>query len=388
VTEQKRVEEQLRQSQRLEAVGRLTGGIAHDFNNLLTVILGNAETLIESLADRQDARRLAEMSAMAAERGAELTGRLLAFARKQPLEPKLTNVNTLVSGMDGLLRRTLSETIDIHQALAADLWVTDIDPGQLEVALLNLAINARDAMPEGGHLTIETANTIIEDSYVGDTDTVSPGPYVLISVSDTGFGMTPDVLKRAFEPFFTTKDVGKGSGLGLSLVYGFVKQSNGHIKIYSETDVGTAVKMYFPRSHGKDHIKVGVADGTAITGGSEHILVVEDDPMVRNYLVDQLQALSYRVSSAAAGLEALEILRRQNDIDVLFTDVVMPGGMNGRELATAAAALRPEMKILFTSGYSENAITHHGRLDHGVHLLSKPYRRQDLAAKLRAVIDG
>jgi nitrogen-specific signal transduction histidine kinase len=377
----------LAQSERLSAIGQLTGGVAHDFNNLLTVILGNAELLKEQLADRQQLLTLAEMTATAATRGAELTNRLLAFARRQALEPQLVDINRLIAGMEGMLRRTLMEDIDIEMVRAGGLWLTEVDPGQLESALLNLAINARDAMPHGGHLTIETANAMLDDAYADEHHEVKSGQYVLVSVSDTGSGMPDEVAGRAFEPFFTTKQLGKGSGLGLSMVYGFVKQSGGHAKIYSEPGDGTTVKLYFPRRNGGgDPLPAPEPTGT-LTGGQEHLLVVEDNDLVRQYVISLLQGLGYRVTSAGSGPEAIHVLQQSTDIDLLFTDVVMPGGVNGRELAEIARQLRPGIRVLFTSGYTENAIVHHGRLDRGVHLLGKPYRRQELAAKVRKVLD-
>ncbi len=387
LTERREMDDRLRQSQKLEAIGQITGGVAHDFNNLLTVILGNADLLAEQLTDRQQLRMMAEMTATAAERGAELTARLLSFARRQALAPQPLNVNRLVKGMDGLLRRTLTEDIDIEIVQAGGLWVTSVDPGQLEVALLNLAINARDAMPGGGCLTIETANTKLDDAYARAHDEVSPGQYVMISVSDTGFGMPSEVVQRAFEPFFTTKEVGKGSGLGLSMVHGFVKQSGGHVKIYAESGEGTTVKLYFPRD--LVEMPTGDSDETVplIAGGRETILVVEDDALVREHLVSQLQDLGYDVAGASSGPEAMELLHRGERYDLLFTDIVMPGGMNGRQLADEALRVAPRMRVLFTSGYSDNAIVHHGRLDYGVQLLSKPYRRQELAQKVRDVLD-
>ena len=387
VTERRELTERLRQSQKLEAVGQLTGGVAHDFNNLLTVILGNSELLKEQLTDQQQLRMLAEMTNTAAERGAELTSRLLAFARRQALEPKLVDINRLVSGMEPMLRRTLSENIEIEMVRGGGLWASEVDPGQLESALLNMAINARDAMPEGGHLTIETANAMLDDIYARAHHEVSAGQYVLVSVSDTGAGMTADIAGQAFEPFFTTKQVGKGSGLGLSMVYGFVKQSGGHAKIYSEPGEGTTIKLYFPRALANGEKLYTLPGESAVTGGREHILVVEDDDLVRNHVISLLGGLGYRVTSTASGAEAMAELRRNVPIDLLFTDVIMPGGMNGRQLADAAQGLRPGLKVLFTSGYTENAIVHHGRLDHGVNLLGKPYRRQELAAKVRKVLD-
>ncbi|RUT28607.1 response regulator [Arsenicitalea aurantiaca] len=388
VTEARELENRLHQAQRLEAVGQLTGGVAHDFNNLLTVILGNAEMLVDSLSADQEQRLLAEMTRTAAERGAELTGRLLAFARRQALEPRVVNVNGLLSSMDPLLRRTLSEDIEIEFVRGAGLWETFVDAGQLEGAMLNLALNARDAMPGGGRLTIETANAHLDSTYADAHEDVSPGQYVMITVSDTGSGMDPFTLSQAFEPFFTTKDVGKGSGLGLSMVYGFIKQSNGHVKIYSEPGQGTAVRIYLPRAAAGDVDEAEKPRAIATTGGAEMILVVEDDELVRDYVQGQLRALGYRVHCVNDGPQALEALKQSAEFDLLFTDVVMPGGLNGRQLADAARALRPELPVLFTSGYTENAIVHHGRLDRGVQLLNKPYRRAELAAKIRQVLDG
>ncbi|MEX0730730.1 MAG: PAS domain S-box protein [Aquisalimonadaceae bacterium] len=386
-TERREMADRLRESQKLEAVGQLTGGVAHDFNNLLTVILGNAELLCEQLADRQQLRLLAEMTATAAQRGAELTNRLLAFARRQALEPRFIDINRLISGMENLLRRTLTEDIDIKIVRADGLWRVEVDPGQLEMAMLNLALNGRDAMPEGGHLTVETANAMLDSEYAANHVDVLPGPYAMVSVSDTGLGMTPDVAKRAFEPFFTTKQLGQGSGLGLSMVYGFVKQSGGHAMIYSEPGLGTTIRLYFPRvrTNGEDIYEKPLA--STVIGGNEHILVVEDDNLVRDHVTGLLRSLGYRITAAASGPDALDVLQQTPDIDLLFTDVVMPGGMNGGQLAELARNTRPGLKVLFTSGYTENAIVHHGRLDRGVHLLGKPYRRQELAAKVRKVLD-
>lgn len=386
ITQQRQVAEELRQAQKLEAVGQLTGGVAHDFNNLLTVILGNAELLTEELAGNAQLRALADMTASAASRGAELTNRLLAFARRQALEPQVLNVNRLVAGMEDLLRRTLHESIEIERVQAGGLWSVEADAGQLESAILNLALNARDAMPGGGRLTIETANAMLDDSYADNHREVKAGQYVLISLSDSGTGMPKDVARQAFEPFFTTKKDGQGSGLGLSMVYGFVKQSAGHIKIYSEVGEGTTIKLYFPRSRTGAALAVDAATSSPVDGGDEHILVVEDDALVRRHVATLLQGLGYQVTSAESGQHALAIIEAQADIDLLFTDVVMPGGINGRQLADRASTLRPGLKILFTSGYTENAIVHHGRLDPGVQLLSKPYRRQELAAKVRKVL--
>jgi PAS domain S-box-containing protein len=386
ISERQHLEAQLRQAQKLEAVGQLTGGVAHDFNNLLTVILGNAEFLSESLDDQEDLRDSAELIAQAAERGAELNYRLLAFSRKQALEPRTLDANNLIKGMETLLRRTLPESIDIEIIRASGLWKIEIDPGQLESALLNLALNARDAMPDGGRLTIETANAALDGNYVAKEHDVEAGEYVVIIVSDSGHGISPDALPRLFEPFFTTKEVGKGSGLGLSMVYGFVKQSGGHIRVYSEPGEGTSFKLYFPRLHAVDAPVRLDRFGREIAGGTETILVVEDDALVRQNVIVQLKALGYRVLDAPAGPQALDLLHRNPGIDLLFTDIIMPSGMNGRELADAARALRPGLKVLFTSGYTENAIVRHGRLDPGIELLNKPYRREQLAEKVRKVL--
>ncbi|PQO22922.1 hypothetical protein C2I36_10605 [Rhodobacteraceae bacterium WD3A24] len=388
VTERKMAEQRRRQSQKMEAIGQLTGGVSHDMNNLLTVILGNAEILSDELADRPRLLGMVDSTIAAAERGAQLTHRLLAFARQQPLVPKPVDVNTLVAGMESLLRRTLQVTIEVAFSLSDDLWISNVDPGQLELGLLNIALNAQDAMPDGGHLTIETANARLDRGYAASHIEVEPGEYVTIAISDTGSGMTPEVRDRAFDPFFTTKGSGKGTGLGLSMVYGLAKQSGGHAKIYSEPGEGTTVKLYLPRTEGGDAQVPEPLARPDIAGGDEHILVVEDDDSVRAHLTSLLRELGYRVTSAGKGPEALEILRQAPDIDLLFTDIVIPGGMNGRELAEAATALRPEMRVLFTSGYTENAIIHRGRLDEGLNFLGKPYRRQELARKLREVLDS
>lgn len=388
ITEHKLLEDRLQQAQKMETVGQLTGGVAHDFNNLLTIILGNAEILEDELREIPHLWKLAKMSLDAADRGAELTSRLLAFSRRQPLEPKVLDVAQLIQGMDGLLRRTLPENIDIETVRAGGLWRIEADAAQLELALLNLAVNARDAMPEGGSLTIEMANALLDDDYVAAEPDVRAGQYVVIVVSDTGHGIPPDMMSRIFEPFFTTKELGKGSGLGLSMVFGFVKQSGGHIRVYSEPGEGTSVKMYFPRCRTKQEHIVADRAGPQITGGTETILVVEDDGAVREYVIAQLEGLGYTVLQASTGAEASEILNRTSEIDLLFTDVVMPGGMGGRDLAETARTIRPDIKILFTSGYTENSIVHNGRLDPGIKLLSKPYRRDQLAAKVREALDN
>lgn len=386
VTQRLELEARLRQAQRLEAVGHLTGGVAHDFNNLLTVILGNADLMAEQLADQPALLRLAEITRTAAQRGAELTHRLLAFARRQPLQPQVVDVHQLLAGMDGLLRRALSEDIEIELVRGAGLWPALVDAAQLESAVLNLALNARDAMPGGGKLTLETANAWIDQAYADLHSEVQPGQYVMVSVSDSGSGIAAEHLARVFEPFFTTKGPGKGSGLGLSMVYGFVKQSQGHIKLYSEPGQGTTARLYLPRAGGAPEPAVApVAPGEAACHGAL-VLVVEDDDLVRRFAQDQLVSLGYGVVTAENGVQALEILRRRSDVALLFTDVVMPGGISGRQLAEQARSLHPRLKVLYTSGYTENAIVHQGRLDRGVQLLNKPYRRDELAGKVRAAL--
>jgi signal transduction histidine kinase len=379
----------LLQSQRLEAVGQLTGGVAHDFNNLLTVVLGNAEILAEQSADDPFKRELAQMIGAAAQRGAELTKQLLAFARKQALAPSAVDVNQLVAAMDPLLRRTLGEHIDIELVRGAGLWPAMVDPGQLENAILNLCLNARDAMPRGGHLTVETANAALDRAYAEAHPDVAPGQYVMVAVSDTGTGIAPEHLQKVFEPFFTTKEKGKGTGLGLAMVYGFVKQSAGHVSVYSELGHGTTLKLYLPRANGaggaEPRSTLAAAEAPAARG-AETVLVVEDDELVRRYACGELRALGYTVLDADSGAAALAVIERRGDIDLLFTDVVMPGGLSGRELADAAARLRPALKVLYTSGYTENAIVHHGRLDAGVMLLAKPYRRAELAKAVREAL--
>ncbi|MBN1240364.1 MAG: PAS domain-containing protein [Gammaproteobacteria bacterium] len=386
--QERRTAETLSQSRRLQAIGELTGGVAHDFNNLLTVILGNAELLMEHLRNDASARPLAASISKGAQRGAELTQRLLAFARRQALAPKPTDVGKLISSMDELLRRALGAHVAIRYAAAEDAWPALVDPGQLENALLNLCINARDAMPDGGRLTVEVANATLDGASAERWHDVEAGDYVMICVSDTGTGIAPDDLPRVFEPFFTTKQKGKGTGLGLSMVYGFAKQSQGHVNVTSEVGRGTTVRMYLPRSADRADSQSSDDMFEARTlGGSEKVLLVEDDELVRRYASEQLAGLGYAVLEAASGPEAVELVRRHSDIDLLFTDVVMPGGMSGREVAAAALALRPTMKVLYTSGYSRDAIIHRGRLDQGVNLLSKPYRRAELARRVRSVLD-
>lgn len=382
ITERMAMEQRLRESQKMEAVGHLTGGVAHDFNNLLTVILGNAEMLAELVTD-PDLQSMAEMTLSAAKRGAELTRHLLAFARRQPLDPKPKNINHLVEAMWGLIRRTLPENIELEFAPDPDLGIAEVDANELETALLNLVVNARDAMQDGGKLIIETSSAVLDNDYAALHCEVIPGDYVMICVSDTGIGMSADTVSHAFEPFFTTKPVGKGSGLGLSMVFGFTKQSGGHIKIYSELGEGTSIKLYFPKVKDAQRINYQPAKELIPKSGTEHILVVEDDDLVLRHLEGQLRSLGYRVTAVTCGPNAIEALKAHSDIDLLLTDIIMPGGMNGRELADLAKATYSKLKVLFTSGYTENAIIHHGRLDPGVDLLSKPYNRLELATKVR-----
>jgi PAS domain S-box-containing protein len=383
-----RNEEALRQSQKMEAVGQLTGGVAHDFNNLLQVIIGNLESLRRNLpVDSGRLQRSVQNAMNGAKRAAALTQRLLAFARKQPLNPKPVDVNEMVGGMSELLHRALGEMVAIEVVRGAGLWRVEADPNELESAVLNLAVNARDAMPEGGRLTIETANAHIDEIYAASHAELIPGQYVSISISDTGRGMDAQTVARAFEPFFTTKPVGKGTGLGLSQVYGFVKQSGGHVKIYSELGHGTTVRVYLPRLSGVAADSDPDEESTLPEGNAETILVLEDDDDVRTYSVDILRELGYRVLEAHDGPSALRLLERQARVDLLFSDVVLPGGMTGAEVAARAREIRPTLKVLFTTGYARNAIIHHGRLDKGVELITKPFTYADLAAKVRDVID-
>ncbi|MFU8896683.1 MAG: PAS domain S-box protein [Gammaproteobacteria bacterium] len=386
VTRERKLEEKVQHSQRLEAVGQLTGGVAHDFNNLLTVILGNAELLGEKLGADSSLGSLAVMISKSAQRGARLTNALLSFARRQALDPVAVDVNEVVRGMHDMLRRTLAEDIDIEFQLDEGLHSAMIDPAQLENAILNLCLNARDAMPRGGRLTIETGMQALHTEHVDQRLGVSPGEYVLVAVSDTGSGIPTENLPRVFEPFYTTKEKSKGTGLGLAMVYGFVRQSGGQVNVYSEVGEGTTVKMYLPLA---DHAAAPRAEVPALESprGSEKILLVEDDDMVRMYAEELLASLGYDVITTSNGPEAIAILEQGGAVDLLFTDIVMPGGMNGRELAERARVLRPGLKVLYTSGYTENAIIHHGRLDAGVDLLSKPYRRAELATRIRAALD-
>ena len=387
ITSRKQIEEQLSHSQRMDAMGQLTGGVAHDFNNLMAVMIGNAGLLEEAVGEDEEAKQSIEAIKAAVERGASLTSRLLAFSRQSILSPVTTDVSTVVDGLDNMLRRTLGETIDLRFAETSNLWSATMDPYQFEIALINLAFNARDAMPRGGTLTIEIANITLDETYAAQQDEVTPGDYVKVEVSDSGTGITPEVLGKVFEPFFTTKEAGKGSGLGLSMVYGFVKQSMGHITIYSEVGHGTTVKLYLPRSE-EVIAKEGPKDDTwEIARGSERILVVEDDEHLRSVPVRLLRKQGYHVVEAIDGKEALERLRGDQQFDLLFSDVVLPGGMNGVEIAEEAKRIQPGIKVLFTTGYAENAVVHNGMLDQDVTLLSKPYPPAKLLEKVRDILD-
>jgi two-component system NtrC family sensor kinase len=388
-------EQALRQSQKMEAVGRLTGGIAHDFNNLLTAIMGNADLALRRTSSEEE-RVTRPMKAIkeASVRAAALVQRLLAFSRQHPHEVRTLDINQLVRDMSDLLLRTIGESVTIETVLAAGLWNATLDTNELENAVLNLAINARDAMPGGGKLTIETANTYLDEDYARkEADGLEPGQYVLLAVSDAGAGMSRDVIDQAFEPFFTTKPKGVGSGLGLSMVYGFVKQSNGHIKIYSEIGEGTTIKMYFPRGPDQRNDPQAISKterrkAAPVSIGNETILLVEDDDTVNKFGVEVLTELGYRVISARDGNEALAQLDKHPDIQMLFTDVILPGGLNGRQLANEVERRRHKIKVLFATGYTRNAIIHHGRLDPGVDVLLKPFTYEALAEKVRAVLDG
>jgi PAS domain S-box-containing protein len=382
-------EEQLRQAQKMEAVGQLTGGIAHDFNNMLAVIMGGLNLLKRRLERGDtDVAKYIDGSMEGATRAAALTQRLLAFARQQPLAPEPIDANRMVSGMTELLSRSLGEAIRIDTVLCADLWTAKADPNQLESAILNLAVNARDAMPEGGRVTIETANAQVDEHYANEFS-IAPGQYVLISVTDTGTGMTPDVISKAFDPFFTTKAVGKGTGLGLSQVFGFVRQSGGHVNIYSELGIGTTLKVYMPRYFGTGDVVPQSAVSDHIPGGQidEVILIVEDEPRVRSFSFDALKELGYTALSAGTAVEALQIIESGREITLLFTDIVMPE-MTGRQLADAALSQKPTLKVLFTTGYSRDAVVHNGVLDAGTHFLPKPFGIQQLAQKVRSVLDS
>ncbi len=384
-TAARETERQLREAQKLEAIGKLTGGVAHDFNNMLTVISGNTETLVASLKGQPELQRVARLVDDAAMRCTELIQHLLAFARKQPLQPRNVDVNPTIADVAKLLRPTLGAQIQIECVLGKGVTTAHIDPSQFANAVINMAINARDAMPNGGKLLLETGDVVLDQDYSEANEDVRPGPYVMLAVSDTGTGMPQAVKEKAFEPFFTTKEVGKGSGLGLSMVYGFVKQSGGHIKIDSEEGHGTTIRLYLPPGRGASE----TADaGDSASGGSETILVVEDDVLVRNFVTAQLHSLGYKSIAVADGRAALDLVDSGEPFDLLFTDIIMPGGMNGRELAAAVKQRRPGTKVLYTSGYTDNAMAQRGQFDGDVLFLTKPYRRNQLDDVIRRALKG
>ena len=382
IAERRAAEVALQQAQKMESIGKLTGGVAHDFNNLLQVISGNLQLLQRDLIGNERAERRISNAMAGVMRGAKLASQLLAFGRRQPLEPKVVNIGRLVVGMEELLRRSIGEAIEIETVVSGGLWNAFADPTQIENAVLNLAINSRDAMDGAGKLTIEVRNADLDRSYAAANPEIQPGQYVMLAVSDTGAGMSAEVLQSAFEPFFTTKPEGKGSGLGLSMVYGFVKQSGGHAKIYSEPGHGTTVRFYLPRVMA-DEDNVVAAEPLDAGGGTETILVVEDDEGVRLTVTEMLRELGYKVLSAKDATSAMPILESGAHIDLLFTDVVMPGPVRSPELARKARERIPGIAVLFTSGYAESAIVHGGRLDPGVNLLTKPYSRNTLATRIR-----
>jgi signal transduction histidine kinase/ActR/RegA family two-component response regulator len=387
VTQRHRTEAALRQAQTLESVGRMTGGVAHDFNNLLTVIIGGLG-LLRGMVGRDDrAHQRIDMMMTAAERASRLIRQLLAFARRQPLRPQTVNLAPVIQEALPLLRRAVGEFVTVECAVSAGLWNTTVDPAEFQAAVLNLAINARDAMPDGGKLTIELANATLDEAYASQHADVQPGQYVLFAVTDTGAGMDAATVAQALDPFFTTKPPGEGTGLGLPQVYGLVKQLGGHLKLYSEPGQGTTVKLYLPRSLAQETASSLPTRRITVTG-RETVLLVDDDDIVRATVGEMLAELGYTVVEAPGGTEALAILQRGEKIDLLFTDVVMPGPLSGRKLADEARKLDPTLRVLFTSGYTENAIVHHGQLDPGVELLSKPYSREQLGAKLRSVLDA
>lgn len=387
MTEHDHTEAQLRQAQKMEAVGQLTGGLAHDFNNILMVVMASIDAIEEEEPLTDGLRQHLLQIGGAAQRAADLTRQLLAFSRQQPLAPRPTNLNDIVTATVRLIRRTLPENVEIATVLADDLWTTSVDRTQFESALVNLCINARDAMAAGGKLLLETRNVVLDSDYVALNPDATEGEQVMVTVTDTGTGIPAENLTKVFEPFFTTKAVGHGTGLGLSMVYGFIKQSNGHIKVYSEVGRGTSVKLYLPRSDGTPS-QAETSAATAIPTGSERILVVEDDAGVRGGVVRQLRSLGYAVDEAgdgAAGLDAFATAHRPYDL--LLTDVVMSGPLGGKALADEVSRRWPGIPVVYMSGYTEDAIVHHGRLDSEVRLLSKPFRRSDLARMIRDALD-
>jgi PAS domain S-box-containing protein len=387
----RQAEEALRQAQKMEAVGQLTGGIAHDFNNLLAGIVGSLDLMQIRISQgrTENIERYAKAAMSSAQRAAALTHRLLAFSRRQPLDPKPVNANRLVASMEDLLRRTIGPLHALEIVTAGGLWATLCDPNQLESAILNLAINARDAMPDGGKLTIETANAHLDNAYVAAERDVTPGQYVAICITDTGTGMPPDVIARAFEPFFTTKPLGQGTGLGLSMVYGFTKQSEGHLKIYSEVGQGTTIKLYLPRHRGaaEDELPSEPVTEAPRAEAGETVLVVEDEPVIRNLIVEVLQGLGYQALEAADGPSGLKILQSPKSIDLLVTDVGLPG-INGRQLADQARVTRPDLKVLFITGYAENATLANGFLEPGMEMITKPFAVEALATRIRDIIQN
>ncbi len=391
MAERQKAEEQLRQAQKMEAVGQLTGGLAHDFNNLLTGITGSLELLATRIEQGRltDAARYIVAAQGAASRAAALTHRLLAFSRRQTLAPETIDVNQLVAGMEELIRRTVGPGIAIDMACADDLWAVLVDPNQLENALLNLCINARDAMPDGGTLTIGTSNCWVDDR-AGRLHDLPAGQYVSLRVCDTGTGMTPEVIARAFDPFFTTKPIGQGTGLGLSMIYGFARQSNGQVRISSEPGTGTSMHLYLPRHRGTVGGKKAFVEPAVPqhAGAGRTVLLVDDEPTVRMLVTDALQELGYTALEAADGAAGLDILRQDRRIDLLITDVGLPGGMNGRQVADAARSDRPGLKVLFITGYAESAVLDHGRLDPGMHILTKPFAMDALGDRIRQLIEG
>ena len=379
-TEQRQAEEALRQAQKLEALGQMTGGVAHDFNNLLTVIIGAAGLLRRAVGRDVRALQRIDMVTTAADRGARLIQQLLAFARRQPLDPTIVNLGTLMTEVLPMVRRAVGERVEVECVTSGGLWNTTIDATQFQTAVLNLAINGRDAMPDGGKLTVEVADAALEDAYAARHAEVEPGQYVMFAITDTGKGMDAATSMRALDPFFTTKPAGQGTGLGLPQVYGFVKQSGVHLKIYGEIGQGTTIKLYLPRNAGQESLQPRDVTALALTG-TETVLLVDDDEIVRTTVASMLESLGYDVITAASGAEGISILEKGTAIALLFTDVVMPGAVSGRKLAERAVEINRAIKILFTSGYTENSIVHNSRLDPGVEFLSKPYDRERLAIK-------
>jgi signal transduction histidine kinase/CheY-like chemotaxis protein len=390
ITDRREIELQLRQAQKMEAIGQLTGGIAHDFNNILAIIIGMTELVAVGVAGDAKLSDMVKKIDDAAERGVQLVQRMLAFARKQPLEARVLNVNEAVKRAAAMLERTVGEHIALQTSLAEDLWPALADPSQLEDAIINLAVNARDAMPKGGDLALETANVRLDEVCAAGRTDVPPGDYVAVFVTDSGTGMPPEVIERAFEPFFTTKAVGRGSGLGLSMVYGFVRQSGGHVRIDSELGHGTSIRMYFPKAErtADSPGRVPCEPERRLPSGCETILVVEDDATVRTMAVTTLEGLGYHIHQAPDGRSALGILNGGDHIDLLFTDMIMPNGVSGQDLVEAARTLRPSMKTLLTSGYSEQFASTRGNGNRGAPLLGKPYRREKLATAVRSILDG